>query len=73
MKTVLTFAICLKLAGQATRAEAYGNDGIVRLNSILPAGALGWGGARLFLLTNRQRVRRDSTPKMAYTAYTNLP
>jgi hypothetical protein len=43
--------------------------GIVRLNSMLRAGASGWGGP-LFLLTNRQRVRRDSTQKMAYT---NLP
>jgi len=45
-------------------------EGIVTLNSILPAGAPARDGAPLFLLTNRQRVRRDSTPKMAYT---NLP
>ena len=41
--------------------------GIVRLNSILPAGAPGRDGAPLFLLMNRQRTCRDSTPKMTYT------
>jgi len=43
------------------------SEGIVRLNSILPAGAPGRGGAPLFLLMNRQRTCRDSTPKMTYT------
>ncbi len=42
-------------------------SGIVRLNSILRSGAPGRGGGPLFLLINRQRVRRDSTPKIAYT------
>jgi len=42
-------------------------DGIVRVNSILPARAPGWAGAPLFLLTNHQRPRPDSTPKIAYT------
>ena len=45
-------------------------DGIVRLNSILPPGAPAREGAPLFLLRNRRRARRDSTPKMTYT---NLP
>jgi hypothetical protein len=44
--------------------------GIVRLNSILRSGAPGRGRAPLFLLMNRQRAGRDSTPK---TAYTDLP
>src|SRR5271166_3392491 len=44
--------------------------GIVRLNSILPAGAPARDGAPLFLLRNRRHARRDSTPKMTYT---NLP
>ena len=41
--------------------------GIVRLNSILRSGAPGRGRAPLFLLMNRQRAGRDSTPKIAYT------
>ncbi len=44
--------------------------GIVRLNSILPAGAPALEGAPLFLLRNRRHARRDSTPKITYT---NLP
>ena len=46
------------------------SDGIVRLNSILRSGAPGRGRAPLFLLVDRQRARRDSVPK---TAYTHLP
>ena len=44
-----------------------GPASIVRLNSILPAAAPARHGAPLFLLTNRRRARRDSTPKMTYT------
>ena len=39
----------------------------IRLTSILPARAPGRAGAPLFLLTNYQRVRSDSRPKIAYT------
>ena len=42
-------------------------SGIVRLNSILPAGAPARDGVLLFLLRNRRHARRDSTPKMTYT------
>ena len=42
-------------------------EGIVRVNSILPARAPGRAGAALFLLTNYRRARPDSTPKIAYT------
>jgi hypothetical protein len=42
-------------------------EGIVRVNSILPARAPGRAGAPLFLLTNHQCARSDSTPKIAYT------
>jgi len=42
-------------------------QGIVRVNSILPARALGRAGAPLCLLTNHQCARSDSTPKIAYT------
>ena len=45
----------------------YSNGGIVRVNSILPARALGRAGALLFLFTNHRRTRPDSTLKMAYT------
>src|SRR5271166_4190470 len=41
--------------------------GIVRVNSILPARAPRRVEAPLFLLTNHQRARPDSTPKIAYT------
>ena len=43
------------------------STGIVRLNSILPAGAPARDGAPLFLLRNRRHAHRDSTPKMTYT------
>ena len=43
------------------------SDGVVRVNSILPACASGRGRAPLFLLMNSRRARPDSTPKMAYT------
>ena len=46
---------------------AMSGDGIVRVNSILPASAPGWATAVLFLLTNCRRARPDSTPKIAYT------
>ena len=49
------------------RALAALFDGIVRVNSILPAPAPGRPGAPLFLLTNHQCARSDSTPKIAYT------
>src|SRR5271166_2356386 len=42
-------------------------EGVVRLNSILRSGARGEVVAPLFLLMNRRRARRDSTPKIAYT------
>ena len=42
-------------------------QGIVRVNSILPARALGRAGAPLCLLTSHQCARSDSTPKIAYT------
>ena len=42
-------------------------DGIVRVNSILPARAPRRAGAPLFLITNYRRARPDSTPKIAYT------
>ena len=59
-----------ELAAERTRKRAElieATDGIVRLNSILPARAPGWAGAPLFLLTNCRRARPDSTPRMAYT------
>jgi hypothetical protein len=43
------------------------SEGIVRVNSILPACASGRGRAPLFLLRNHRRARSDSAPKMAYT------
>jgi hypothetical protein len=61
-------------AAITARVELIGNElqlvtrhGIVRVNSILPARAPGRAGAPLFLLTNHQRARRDSTAKIAYT------
>jgi hypothetical protein len=42
-------------------------EGIVRVNSILPADAPRQTGAPLFLLKNDRRARPDSTPKIAYT------
>jgi hypothetical protein len=42
-------------------------EGIVRVNSIVRFGSAGAGGSRLFLLMNRARRNRDSTPKTAYT------
>jgi hypothetical protein len=52
-------SVCLRIAYRA--------GGIVRVNSILPARALGRAGAPLFLFTNHRRTRPDSTLKMAYT------
>jgi hypothetical protein len=54
----------------AENAVRGAREGIVRLKSILCSGAPGRGGAPLYLLTNRQRARRDSTSK---TTYTDLP
>ena len=48
------------------RFESHG-DGIVRVNSILPARAPGRVGAPMFLLTNCRRAWPASTPKIAYT------
>ena len=45
----------------------HAHQGIVRVNSILPACASERSGAPLFLLINRRRARSGSTPKMAYT------
>jgi len=59
-------AMARRARGRASAGSLL-SRGIVRLNSILPAGTPEWDGAPLFLLTNRQGARRDSTPKMAYT------
>jgi hypothetical protein len=48
-------------------ALALSQEGIVKLNSILPVWAPGCARASLFLLMNRCRARRDSKPKIAYT------
>jgi hypothetical protein len=45
----------------ALKAAGSSLNGVVRVNSILPAGALGPGIAPLFLLMNRRRARPDST------------
>jgi hypothetical protein len=58
----------LEPAGLVQGNDAFRNaTGIVRLNSVLPAGAPARDGAPLFLLRNRRHARRDSTPKRTYT------
>ena len=52
---------------RAAYNAAHQIEGIVRVNSILPACASGRGRAPLFLLMNHRRARPDSAPKMAYT------
>jgi hypothetical protein len=55
------------LQGDASARLVLTDEGIVKLNSILPVWVPERGRASLFLLINWRRARRDSKPKIAYT------
>ena len=63
----LSIKVPARAAALANGTISHALDGIVRVNSILPAGVPGQPGSPLFLFTNYQRAWPDSTPKIAYT------